>query len=341
MADMWSRSGRGRFTIEVHRDNCMDECEAQFVNNVADQMLPIYMRTSPRVKRPVQWCTKFDIEEAWSAINPPYGVDHAWPAFKSATKIGLPQMLFIGSSHIHHLSELIREPVFHTKTKETVLHYMCDRFVLDAEFVGVGGLKWWTMDNELHGHFVSCKKYEKYGNQWLNFHNSGMIPDVATIVCGCNDVDDYLNYIMDTTYWSGSKAFQKYADESLTEWFDSLTPVIASALSSIQKLLPRTRLFYMPITPRKWWHVNARSLANRLDHFIAYKLCQEHIVDVKLLSNQSLFKKSNPNVLQNVIQDINPAFLERDNVHMNIWGYEAFIRDIAGPIMGYHRSKLN
>ena len=94
----------------------------------------------------------------------------------------------------------------------------------------------------------------------------------------------------------------------------------------------------MPITPRKWWHQNARSLANKLDHFIAYRVRQEHGVNIKLLSNQSLFRESNPNVLQNVFQDINPAFLECDHVHMNVWGYEAFIRDVAAPIMGYYRS---
>ena len=112
MSDMSSRDGRGHFTIEVKRGEYLDEFEEQFVNNVADQMLPIYMRSAPRVKRPILWCTRQDIEDAWGSLNRPYGVDHAWPAFKSAMKYGLPQMVFIGSSHIHHLSTLIESPPF-------------------------------------------------------------------------------------------------------------------------------------------------------------------------------------------------------------------------------------
>ncbi len=336
---MWSGHGENRF-IGRTVENEYAYMEDGFAANIADQMLPIYRRHAPRVRRPIHWCTRFDIEDAWGKLNPVYGLDHAHPGYALAEQLGVPHMVFIGSSHVHHLADLIRFPVYHPETYNTVLHYKAHHFVREAQFIGVGGLKWWTMDDELHGVFTSNRKREKYGNQWLQFVNSGMIPDVAIIINGCNDIDDFNNRIMDTCYWTGSKQFARNADECLDEWFACLKPVIVNALDRIQKLLPNTRLCYLPVTPRKWWHKKSRELANKIDHFISYRLRQEHNIKVMLIGNGSFFKDSHHNALQNVFNDVNPALLERDFTHYNIWGYEALIRDLVHPVMGYYKSLI-
>ena len=246
-------------------------------------------------------------------------------------------MLFIGSSHVHHL----RESMYFDEWKSHIAPAAVD-FLSASEYVGVGGLKWWTLENEIHGIFTNPAKFHKYGDQWSQYRQTGHCPEAAILINGSNDVDDYNNCTLSAPP-NGiyDIDFNDCATAIMEKWLSQLKPVIVSAITHVRDILPmNTKLFYLPILPRIWWHKKARDMANKLDHFVTVTLRREHNIHINMTSIATLVRYPAISEYDNIYKDVLPAFMETDNTHVNLWGYEAILRDIAPSIMAFKGSGL-
>ena len=117
------------------------------------------------------------------------------------------------------------------------------------------------------------------------------------------------------------------------EWFSQLYPVIEYNIRNVAARLPGARLCYIPIIPRKWWGKQARSLGNKIYHFIIQTLSRDFGIYVKPLDISKLFKIKCTSSYDYIFNDVNPGFLHRDLTHLNYWGYEVVLRSVVAPIM--------
>ena len=127
---------------------------------------------------------------------------------------------------------------------------------------------------------------------------------------------DFNNCLMHTHLKVDSEPFMERPDELIDEWFNRLKPVVVDAIDLGSKLLPGVSLYHWPILARSWWHPKSREFAKLLDH----NMKNDNGVRVKLLNNRTFFSNSNSNILANIYQNPNRAFLECDCVHLNYWG---------------------
>ena len=299
-------------------------------------MPPIYAKFYDWCPRPALSCTWLDTWRGWGRLNPPFAMDGARAAFCQVYNLGAPNIVFIGSSHVYHLGETM-----HHQAWRCHLNPMAADFLVNSDYVGVGGLKWWTLEREIHGIFTSPRKLAKYGNQWAQYLNRNHFPEAAIIINGSNDADDFNNCTLSAVP-GGIYDIDFYACATaiMEKWLAELKPVILQAIRHIIDILPHgTKLFYLPIIPRIWWHKNTRELANKLDHYITVTLKREHRININLLSIRSLIRYPAVSEYDNIYRDLLPSFLEEDNTHLNIWGYECVIRDVAPSVMAYKGSR--
>ena len=237
-------------------------------------------------------------------MNPIYALDKARPAFSQLYDVGPPNLVFIGASQPHHL----RETLTNTKLSSRLPYKVTD-FLSASEFIAVGGLKWWSLIDELQGNFTNPRKWAKYGDQWLNYTATNHKADIAVLFNGSYDVDDLNNCTL-SALPNGlyNIDFNLCADAITEKWFLELSPVIHESILHIQHLLPHAKLFYYPIIPREWWHPEARKFANMLDYYITVTLRMKHNIRVKMLSNKTLYSYPASSVYDNVKKNINPDF---------------------------------
>ena len=106
----------------------------------------------------------------------------------------------------------------------------------------------------------------------------------------------------------------------------------------MQDKCKNAQLGYVPIFLRIWWCKEARELGRRLDFMILSELARDEGIRVKAFPVCSLYRCYNPKHLKNKdIDDVNPAFLESDDVHMNKHGYTGFFSDITLRVMDQRR----
>ena len=120
--------------------------------------LPIHLRNYPRVDRPRLFASDADWDLTKERLN--ISPDKSRGAFSWLTGENAPLLTFVGSSHITHMKTSVSD-------KEFAPHLL--PFMINANYVACGGLKWHSAKNELHGIFNSQAQLEKYGNQWGQF----------------------------------------------------------------------------------------------------------------------------------------------------------------------------
>ena len=184
-------------------------------------------------------------------------------------------------------------------------------------FAGVGGLKWWLCDTELHGKFRDPRKYQKYGNQWELFESNHVIPDAAIIVNGSNDTDDFHShdYLLSQELSTADYKLQSSVDMDL--WLSQLFPIVERAITNISNDLQFTKLYYVPIILRSYRNKPARIFGNRLDHYVTKTLMREQNIQVNTVELPSLFK-TKCTTYAYIFNDVLPGFLQADNLHLNM-----------------------
>ena len=83
-------------------------------------------------------------------------------------------------------------------------------------------------------------------------------------------------------------------------------------------------------------------LAKQIEHFVSFNLRVDYNMKVKVIRPHSLLQfKADPDPLRVVENVTLPGFLERDSVHLNYWGYQALVNELAIPLMDQQASVLN
>ena len=81
-------------------------------------------------------------------------------------------------------------------------------------------------------------------------------------------------------------------------------------------------------------------LAKKLDYYVTSVITKTSDIEVKLLPNASMYKHPEK-TLRNIYQNVMPALIMMDNVHLNNWGVEAVIRDVTPTIMDMVVNKIS
>ncbi len=95
-------------------------------------------------------------------------------------QFGVPNVLFIGSSHVSRLKKFVNN----RNTPLIIRNLMANTYQM-----GVGGVKWWSLSQNLRGEELEDKK-KHLGNQWDAFHADDFHPHFVTLWIGSNDCDD-------------------------------------------------------------------------------------------------------------------------------------------------------
>ncbi len=291
---------------------------------------PIFKRHIQRAPRPSFICTEQDRKDAWHNIHPVYAMSRARCGFSMANRIGYPKMLFVGDSNMYHLST-----IQHDKN----LYHDARNFISKSNFVSCGGLKWWSAEAELNGVFQSQEKATKYGNQWKLFHDCNVKPDVTVLNIGANDTDDFHSHDYHLQRLLSTSEYKAQIDSDKELWLSQLIPEIEYVIDQIRHRVPDSKLYALPILPRVWWGAHARDLGNKLDHHISEVMRREQGINIYLIDNRSLFKDCKTRPLQHIKSNVIPGFYQSDNIHLNYWGFEALIRDLAAPVMDFVGTK--
>ena len=152
-------------------------------------------------------------------------------------------MLFVGSSHVAWLEKFRNDRHTPKKFKNLLRH---------TQYLGVGGVKWWCLKNNLKGIGLPDHK-QHLGNQWLNFRASNFHPHYVCLWVGSNDddkVDTMTKYV-----WFSNKPEDRREKviDMMNKWFEALTPHIDEFLIELSIRPPGSSIKYIPIFPRPWW----------------------------------------------------------------------------------------
>ncbi len=291
----------------------------------SDDELPIYRRSGYRLKRPPLLVTGEHIRLRERILNPKSKMDHYTPLYKRVHEQGAPHITFIGSSHVARMRDLPKSKALPNRVK---------RFLANTKFVGVGGLKYWTAQNELNGVFETEEKLANYGNQWATYKSLDHKAKWAIVILGSNDADDGNGYLSKQCALNTRSEYFKKAPKIVDEWLRELKPHVKDLFETVQKYCPEAALGYIPILPRVWWSSRAKELARRLDHMVTSQLLSEYNIRVKKFTTRSLFVEPDTRAVKDKTQDmINPAFLLSDNTHLNVSGYKCLLNNVLCKLM--------
>ena len=85
---------------------------------------------------------------------------------------------------------------------------------------------------------------------------------------------------------------------------------------------------------RDYWCKETRDFAKDLDHYVVSGLYHETGIRVKMIPTRSLYNyPQKQDVPQDMSDDIITAFYKDDGLHLNYWGMECLLNDIASPLI--------
>ncbi len=285
--------------------------------------VPIYARYYPRVERPELYVGETDLELAWSHLsaNP----NKLNGAFNLLDYHHIPNICFVGSSHVVHLLDYKHQSNFPARHA----HLMSR-----SHFVGVGGLKWHTAQDELNGIFTSHHKYVKYGNQWYTYDSKHKQADYYITVVGSNDADDFNILAISLLPYENEFTYLRNVEDASREWLSELKPHIFHLFNAMRMRSQHAALYYIPIIQRDYWCKQARDFDSDLDHYIFTGLYNEYGIKVKSIPTRSLYNyPAKLDVPCDMYDDVISAFLKEDGLHLNYWGMEVLLNDIAPPVI--------
>ena len=111
-----------------------------------------------------------------------------------------------------------------------------------------------------------------------------------------------------------------------------LKPHIYNLFDAMRSRSANAELYYIPILQRDYWCKQAQDFAKDLDHYVVSGLYRETGICVKMIPTRSLYNyPKRPDVPYNLSDDIITAFYKDDGLHLNYWGMECLLNDIAPP----------
>ncbi len=238
---------------------------------------------------------------------------------------GGPPTLYIGLSHVSHLSTFAKKG----STLITV-----KRALGRSHFIGVGGSTWMQCLQHIQGEDLPTKKQD-LGNQWQEYLNLGITPSYITLVMGSNDVDQFQQSIsgrdgkMDqrSNHWRINELEQKAT-------FERIKPKIVEMLDFLRERYPDAVILYVNIVPRAWWGQHARQLARWLNYYILCTLRKRY--RVKEIWLRELFESK-----YTFFESPMFGMLDRDMTHLNSFGYKAFVQATMRPLLHMWASNRN
>ena len=250
--------------------------------------------------------------------NDPYKVVH-----HRLQRYGIPNVLFIGTSHVERLKTF-------AKNSNTPPKY--NRLLSNSYYMGVGGSKWWNLAKYLNGEDLPENK-EYLSDQWLEYHSTKFHPHFVTIVCGGNDADDMNSALLDL--WESDISLAEKRVQSgilMKTWYDALTPCINEFFEELMQHIPGCVIRYTPILQRPYWQQRARHFARWLDHYVLAKIGKTF--GIKESPVRKLYKL--PTLVRPkacFVDDMMPGFLNSDDVHLSTWGNRLFVMCAMMPIL--------
>ncbi len=156
---------------------------------------------------------------------------------------------------------------------------------------------------------------------------------------GSNDADDFFHRTQEHNDILNEGTYLNKVEEDSQVWRKLLKSDIKAVFKELTDRAPSARIGYVPIIQRDYWNKPTGDFADSLDFYIYAQLCHEDGPKVKCLETRSLYnyiKKSD--VPAHMNDDVITAFLQDDGLHLNNWGYEALLNDMAPPVMTYWSS---
>ncbi len=233
-------------------------------------------------------------------------------------QIGVPSLLVIGASHVTHYKEFVQDQHIEDKYKKLFGR---------SFFLGVGGTDWESCIDHFEGKRLS-ERNKHLGNQWSQFHASGIKPNYTIIILGSNSIDSFDRTIQAIRSHTRDRAvFWKRAQMELRLKLPTLTQHVYNTLNVIKHNAPYGEMVYVKVMPRSWWHAVSRSLSDKIDFYIIRTLRRRfHIKEV--WAQEVLMEPAN-----RTTSLVMPGMLRTDEVHLNQYGYRALTLAILRPVL--------
>ena len=208
-------------------------------------------------------------------------------------------------------------------------------FMSNSNHVAVGGLKYWSATNDLNGWITDDEKRSKYGNQWALHDAKRVKTHYYVWKAGSNDCDDLNAHLVDLKKNNSHADYIMKADVDSALWLEALKPHIKNFYLEILYRDRDAYICYLPIMPRFWWLSETRRFMNYMNYYVITKLGKEIGTKIKNIPCRSLYKTIDHASTNELVQDdIMTSFLEFDCVHLNKWGNEVMIHDLALSLVG-------
>ena len=290
------------------------------------QEIPIYQRYhNPRTRHFLS-CSYRDVVDGWERMLDPHYLTTQLNVHGCYKSWGSPSLAFVGDSSMSRLLFFRHDPHVSTRIRSFMEH---------SYFIAVGGLKYWTAENYLNGILPNYDKWVKYGNQWTFFDDKSVKIDYWICRVGENDCDDVNAHFVDL---KSSNSHDDYVLQTELEsdlWLEALKPHIHNFFGEIKRRDSSPYICYLPIAPRFWWLAETRRFMARLNYYIIARLGKELNVKIKTIPCRSLYKTPIRSLTNELTpDDIMTAYYEYDCVHLNYWGNEVMMHDIALGLVG-------
>ncbi len=228
-------------------------------------------------------------------------------------------MLIIGASHVARLE------AFCTK-KSTP-----ERFVKpfeESHYISVGGTTWEDCLQHFRGEELSDRQEaKKLGNQWLSFYQTKKKPVFTVIMLGSNSIDRFDREIRDLELRTNKREnFWRRALKKYNAAYNRLYPAVYKVVDTIKKQVPYSRLMYLKVIPRAYWHTLSRRLSRRLDCYINMTLRRKFNITEIRVQEVMLDKHE---IKSEVVL---PGMICTDEVHLNSYGNRALSKAITRSI---------
>ncbi len=231
---------------------------------------------------------------------------------------GYPSVLYIGSSHVTRLREYGRDNRTLRRHRDALIN---------SHFLSVPGLKWATVNDQLHGNNL-LEKHQHLGSQWASYYSSGFHPHFIAIILGSNDASDADIFM--TEYYKLHKKnpnVRRLLQTYMDRWFEELSLEIDNFFNNLLRYIPGADIRYIPILKRESWSNYGATMADWIDHYMSG--CIGRTYGIKIMKTPRLYihrLKIKRRVGKRDV--VMPGLLDYYRVHLTCWGYAVLIDNI-------------
>ena len=209
---------------------------------------------------------------------------------------GIPEVVWIGDSHIRRLKEWYQNDAKHLPIEDR-------RFLRQSGWACSGGAKFDTYVDRIGG-FKLPRRQRHQGDQWTDLIVKHPFPYAYILSMGSNDVSDMYR-LLQKWRLQDKKANRKGTDHRWFRFaFRTLTKRAKTHVKFIKLAFPKARPCYIGIIRRPTWPPIVCRLAKWMGDYLQYEL------GFSIIKVDKRIKRYH--------------FLERDLVHINRMGYYHF-----------------